>query len=88
MTYEEREKILSKEAISYKDLGKLLDICDSMACQKMKEIKRVQGDRLQIQGKLHIQDYLEYYQIPKESMIRYRKIEKFEDEGVMENEAV
>ena len=88
MTYEERDEILSKEAISYKDLGKLLDICDSMACQKMKEIKRVQGDRLQIQGKLHIQDYFEYYNIPKESMIRYRKIEKFENEGVIENEAV
>ncbi len=88
MTYEERDEILSKEAISYKDLGKLLDICPSMACQKMKEIKRVQGDRLKIQGRLHIQDYLEYYEIPKESMIRYRKIEKFENEGERKNEAV
>lgn len=78
MTYEERDEILSKDAISYKDLARLLDICPSMACQKMQEIKRVQGDRLKIQGRLHIQDYLEYYNIPQESMCRYRKNEREE----------
>lgn len=77
MTYRRREEILSKESIRYTELAELLDVDESTASKKMQEIKRVVGDRLNIKGRLHVQDYLDWvkrggdicterYQIPQE----------------------
>lgn len=60
MTYQRREEILSKESIHYTELAELFGVEESTACSKMKEIKRVVGDRLHISGRLHIQDYLDW----------------------------
>lgn len=60
MTYRRREEILSKESIHYTELAELLGIDESTAGKKMQEIKRVIGDRLNIKGRLHIQDYLDW----------------------------
>lgn len=79
MTYQRREQILSKESIHYTELAELFGIENSTACSKMQEIKRVVGDRLNIQGRLHIQDYLDWvalngsicterYKIPQETV--------------------
>lgn len=60
MTYQRREQIFSKESIHYTELAELFGIAESTACSKMEEIKRVVGDRLNINGRLHIQDYLDW----------------------------
>ena len=60
MSYKRREEILSKESIHYTELAELFGIAESTACSKMEEIKRVVGDRLNIKGRLHVQDYLDW----------------------------
>lgn len=62
MSYEEREKIFSKEVITINELALLLDTQYQVAQRVMLQIKR-KCDRLGIQGKLHIEDYFEYYGI-------------------------
>ena len=56
MTFQRREEIFSKEALTNRDLAELLDVCESTASQKAQEIRRVVGDRLGIQGRIHVQD--------------------------------
>ena len=86
MTYQRREQILSKESIHYTELAELFGIENSTACSKMQEIKRVVGDRLNIQGRLHIQDYLDWvalsgsicterYKIPIEADVEPKQAE-------------
>lgn len=74
MTYAEREAIFSKEYLSIQDLGTLLGLNYQMAAKRMRDIKR-RSDRLGIQGKIHVQDYLDYFELPVE---RYRR---FWEEG-------
>ena len=76
MTYARREEIFSKEYLSIADLMDLLDLKYQGAAELMRDIKRsleFKGlkVRLDIQGKLHVQDYLDYFQIP--SLERYSK---------------
>lgn len=80
MTYQEREEIFSKEAISQTDMMKLMGVSQSTASLKMSEMKRVVGDRLGIQGKIHVQDYLDYFKIKGEDLERYKK--PIEDEDI------
>lgn len=64
MTYSEREEIFAKEVLTIKDLMAVLDIANyQTAAQLMRQIKRTTGDRYPVQGKLHVQDYLEYFKI-------------------------
>ena len=64
MTYARREEIFSKDYITTKELQELLGLCDeSCASKKMGEIRRVVGDRLGIKGKIHTEDYFEFYGI-------------------------
>ncbi len=69
MTYAEREAIFSKDYLSIEDLGAILGLNYQMAAKRMRDIKR-RSDRLGIQGKIHVQDYIEYFDLPPE---RYRK---------------
>ena len=64
ITYQQREEIFAKEALSLEDFEILFGISKSAASEKMSQIKRKIGDRLGIKGKLHIQDYLDYFNIP------------------------
>lgn len=68
MTYARREEIFSKEYISIADMQDLLGLSYNDAAIKIREIKRAielsgQRVRLDIQGKLHVQDYLDYFRI-------------------------
>lgn len=63
MTYEEREKIFSKEALSVADVQALFGVCKSEATNIMNTIRRQTGDRLKVQGKIHIEDYLKHFGI-------------------------
>jgi hypothetical protein len=62
VSYEEREKMFSKDYLTIKDLQDLLGLPYQVAARKMREIK-VNYDRLGIQGKIHIEDYFEYFNI-------------------------
>ena len=62
MSFAEREKIFSKDYLTIKDLQQLLGLTYQVAARKMREIK-FKFDRLGIQGKLHTEDYFEYYNI-------------------------
>lgn len=71
MTYEEREAIFSKEALSITDFEKLFSVSYQEAAKMMRQIK-LKYDRLKIQGRLHVEDYLKYYDI---------KINRYDSEG-------
>ncbi len=62
MSYIEREKIFSKDYLTIQDLQQLLGLSYQMASKLMRQIK-FKFDRLGIQGKLHTEDYFEYYNI-------------------------
>lgn len=62
MSYIEREKIFSKDYLTIKDLEQLLGLTYQVAARVMRQIK-FKFDRLGIQGKLHTEDYFEYYNI-------------------------
>lgn len=67
MTYEEREKIFSKEVLSIKDIMQLFDICQSEASVLLSTMRRWaeanNSLRVNIKGKIHIQDYLDYFKL-------------------------
>lgn len=80
MTYARREEIFSKDYLTIADLQELLGLKYQGAAEMMRTIKREldmnpkyngQGVRLDIQGKLHTQDYLDYFNI--KSLERYSK---------------
>lgn len=62
MSYEEREKMFSKDYLTIKDLQDLLGLAYQVAARKMREIK-FKHDRLGIQGKIHVEDYFDYFNI-------------------------
>ena len=62
MSYSEREQIFSKDYLTIKDLQQLLGLSYQIAAKLMRQIK-FKFDRLGIQGKLHTEDYFEYYNI-------------------------
>lgn len=74
MTYAQREEIFSKEYLTIADLQSLLGLSYQDAARTVRNIKR-RTDRLGIRGKIHVQDYLDYYQI---STDRYTKPEEEE----------
>ena len=76
MTYERREEIFSKEVITTAELGELLGLEMTRASMLMQEIKRNMPCRIRIKGRLHVQDYLDYFCIPPSE--RYYKKEKGE----------
>ena len=77
MTYARREDIFSKDVITTSELQELLNFSNRpQASKKMGEIKRVVGDRLKEKGRLHIEDYLEFFKIKTN---RYAKAEGEEE---------
>lgn len=72
MTYEEREAIFAKEAITLQDFCQLYSLSKGAASVKMNDIKRQVGDRLGIQGRLHVEDYLAWVARSSTTPERYR----------------
>jgi hypothetical protein len=75
MTYAEREKIFSKEVLTIEDFMILYELGYQKASELMRDMRRSiklkNGLRVDIQGRLHTQDYLDYLKIP--SFERYIK---------------
>lgn len=63
MTYERREEILSKEVITTQEVAELMGINVCQASTIVQQIKRRTGDRIGIKGRLHVQDYLDFFGI-------------------------
>ena len=90
MTYAKLEEIFSKDVLSIEDVGVLLELPYQGAADMIRRIKRElnmseeynkQGIRLDIQGKLHVQDYLDYFKITSFERYSKPKDKKFEGEG-------
>lgn len=62
MTYEQRERIFSKEYISIDEFVELTGVAKSVASVMMSNIRR-KYNRLGIKGKIHVQDYFDYYDL-------------------------
>lgn len=78
MTYARREEIFSKDYLTIADLQELLGLTYQASAKLIREIK-FKFDRLGIQGKLHTEDYLQYYRIT--NLERYSKGENYEREN-------
>lgn len=81
MTYSRREEIFSKDYISIADMQDLLGMSYNDAAILIRNIKRsleFSGAkvRLNVQGKLHVQDYLDYFNI--DNPMRYAPPSKIE----------
>lgn len=73
MTYARREEIFGKDYITTHELQELLGFTHlSGASQKMNEMKRAVGDRLGVKGRIHTEDYIEFFNIKTD---RYKKSE-------------
>ena len=62
MTYARREEIFSKETMTITEFGEVMNLSYQMAARTIRDIKRV-SNRPQIQGKLLVEDYFDYYGI-------------------------
>ena len=62
MTFKEREEIFSKEYLNIKDIQELFGIDYNASAKLIRQIK-FKYDRLGIQGKIHVEDYFEYFNI-------------------------
>lgn len=88
MDYASREQIFSKDILNVNDIMNLLEMSYGQAADFIRTVKRKitynggtpRDDR---QGKLHVQDYLEYFAIPTNSE-RYGKIKigGYENAGI------
>lgn len=72
MTAVERQEMFSKDYLNCADIMKLLGVDKTRAYAIIREI-RANYDRLNIEGRVHVQDYIDYYQVSPE---RYVAIEK------------
>ena len=62
MTKQEREEMFSKDYLTVSDISLLLGVDIQTAYAKIRDIRR-RKDRLGIQGKIHVQDYIDYYEL-------------------------
>lgn len=62
MTNEQRDEIFAKDYLSIEDIMCLLDMSYGDAAATIREIRR-KHDRLHRQGKIHVQDYIDYYNL-------------------------
>lgn len=74
MTYTRREEIFSKDIITIDELAELLNTSYQEAAKIMRNIKR-RFDRYPHQGKLHVEDYKEFFGISHDNPRYFKKNE-------------
>lgn len=62
MTYEERQEIFAKDYLCINDIELLLGVSYGEAASIIRSI-RAKSDRLGIQGIVHVQDYIDYFNL-------------------------
>lgn len=65
MTEERRRQILSQECLSIKNIQELYDDISYSTAVKLMNRIRSNSDRLKIAGKVHIQDYFDYFKLQR-----------------------
>lgn len=73
-----REEIFSKDYLTIRDIEILLGTTYQVAARLMRQIK-FKTDRLGLRGKIHIEDYFDYYNITDRQ--RYLKQEVKDDDN-------
>lgn len=63
MTYERREEIFSKEYLTNKEIAEIFGVGPCKGSSIIGDIKRKVGDRLNIKGKVHVQDYFDAFDL-------------------------
>lgn len=82
MTMAERQEIFAKEYLSIQDFVKLYDLTKSHASEMLNAIKRKltigQGKelRIDVRGKIHVEDYLEWLGVSSDRYSVHEKKEK------------
>lgn len=86
MTYQRREEIFAKDYITTKEMQELLGFkCPSQASQMMMKIKRIVGDKLEVKGKIHTEDYFAYFGVKPTD--RYNQLTQDRELGENENQS-
>lgn len=70
MTLAQRREMFAKDYLDLTDLTMLLGICYTRASEIVREIKFNTRDRLHTRGRVHVQDYLDYYHLDPTSYYR------------------
>ena len=65
MTFAEREQILSKDIISTNEVAALLGMSVSQASRIVNDIKASIKPRIDLRGKIHTQDYCDYFKVER-----------------------
>lgn len=79
MTLAQRREMFAKDYLNLTDLTMLLGICYTRASEIVREIKFNTRDRLRTRGRVHVQDYLDYYHLDPKSY--YRGISEENENG-------
>ena len=70
MDMTKREEIFSKECLSIEDIEYLFDVDYGQAARIIREVKNgLEKPRVTIQGKIHVQDYLDYFRLPADRYV-------------------
>jgi hypothetical protein len=80
MSVERRAEIFSKECLTIADLQELFELDYQLAAKLLRDIKRQlefkgQKLRLNMQGKIHVEDYLDYFGIKNVERYVPKKLE-------------
>lgn len=70
MTLAQRREMFAKDYLDLTDLTMLLGICYTRASEIVREIKFNTRDRLRTRGRVHVQDYLDYYHLDPKNYYR------------------
>lgn len=62
MTFEQRQIMFSKDYLTINDIMELLGMSYGVAADLIRAIRR-KTDRLNINGKVHVQDYIDYFKL-------------------------
>lgn len=78
MTVKERNEMFAKDYLTINDVQALLNMDYGSAAALIRQIRR-KTDRLNIQGKIHVQDYIDYFKL---DISRYCAVSKETDREV------
>lgn len=80
MTLAQRREMFAKDYLDLTDLTMLLGICYTRASEIVREIKFNTRDRLHTRGRVHVQDYLDYYGLDPKNYYRFSAEDTENDE--------
>ena len=70
MTLAQRREMFAKDYLDLTDLSMMLGTCYTRASEIVTEIKFNTRDRLHTRGRVHVQDYFDYYHLDPKNYYR------------------